>query len=431
MTATATDGHSVHVVVDVDGPVAYRFHAGGFTSPAGRAAPAVAGAAGLKIAAVDVPALRDRLLRRPPRPRRVGARRRRVPRRLHLRGRRRGPVGADGVVRSHDGPEPTDLAGYRGRYAQYLADAEPAGGPGGVPVVGDLGRPRGREQLRRARCRRTPRSRPSSPRAALAAYQAWWEHMPVRIPKPQAGRRHDHLPHRPLRRPARPRAPRRPPVPQRPGVRRRHAVDRAGVPRGARPVTHDARRDAGGVDRRGASPRRSATWAVLGQQTVLTDLRLPNGAILNEDQWDGYAPARDRLLAAAAPAAGKLVVLTGDIHLAGRRAAARLGTEFVTTSVSSSGLVPAALQPILASVRHDRRRRAAPPRLRPPHRHAGRRGPPSTASSTTSPVADVGRVDVAHVHRPGRGEHPGHRGLTGVVTHPPTTATRRGAGRRG
>ena len=31
------------------------------------------------------------------------------------------PIG-DGRVRSHDGPEPMDLAGYRARYATYLAD---------------------------------------------------------------------------------------------------------------------------------------------------------------------------------------------------------------------------------------------------------------------------------------------------------------------
>jgi alkaline phosphatase D len=91
----------------------------------------------------------------------------------------------------------------------------------------------------------------------------------------------------------------------------------------------------------------AATWTVLGQQTVLTDVRLPNGAILNEDQWDGYAPARDRLLVAAAPAAGKLVVLTGDIHLAGVGRLPGIGTEFITTSVSSTGRVPAALQPVL------------------------------------------------------------------------------------
>ena len=90
----------------------------------------------------------------------------------------------------------------------------------------------------------------------------------------------------------------------------------------------------------------SATWTVLGQQTVLTDLRLPNGAILNHDQWDGYAPARDRLLAAAA-GVDRLVVLTGDIHLAGVASLPGLGAEFVTTSISSAGNVPVALEPLL------------------------------------------------------------------------------------
>ena len=75
------------------------------------------------------------------------------------------PVG-EGRVRSHDGPEPTDLAGYRARYAQYLSDADlQAARP--PAVARDLGRPRGREQLRRPRSRRTPptrrRSRPAAP----------------------------------------------------------------------------------------------------------------------------------------------------------------------------------------------------------------------------------------------------------------------------
>ena len=85
---------------------------------------------------------------------------------------------------------------------------------------------------------------------------------------------------------------------------------------------------------------------MLGQQTVLTDLRLPNGAILNHDQWDGYAPARDRLLAAAA-GVDRLVVLTGDIHLAGVASIPGLGAEFVTTSISSTGNVPVSLEPLL------------------------------------------------------------------------------------
>ena len=138
---------------------------------------------------------------------------------------------------------------------------------------------------------------------------------------------------------------------------------------------------------RGASPRRRATWAVLGQQTVLTDLRLPNGAILNYDQWDGYAPARDRLLAAGRPVAERVVVLTGDIHLAGIGRLPGVGTEFVTTSISSSGLVPAAssrsspASPTSSTPSCATAATSATPSPPPT-------GPPSTASSTTSPIPD-------------------------------------------
>ena len=86
---------------------------------------------------------------------------------------------------------------------------------------------------------------------------------------------------------------------------------------------------------------------MIGQQTVLTDLRL-GAAVLNYDQWDGYGPARDRLLAEAA-ATDRLIVLTGDIHLAGVGQLPGVGVEFVTTSISSRGDVPVELQPILDS----------------------------------------------------------------------------------
>jgi alkaline phosphatase D len=90
-----------------------------------------------------------------------------------------------------------------------------------------------------------------------------------------------------------------------------------------------------------------ATWNVIANQTVMTDIRLGD-AVLNFDQWDGYAPSRDRLLTGLADkGVDNLVVLTGDIHLAG---IGRLttadepddvrGIEFVTTSISSNGNVP-------------------------------------------------------------------------------------------
>ena len=103
------------------------------------------------------------------------------------------------------------------------------------------------------------------------------------------------------------------------------------------------------ADRFGSATSR---WNCVAQQTVMTDLRFAGtGGILNYDQWDGYVPARDRSLAGA-PA--DLVVLTGDIHLAGvgllgdPTGTSPTGVEFVTASISSAGNVPADLQPVLA-----------------------------------------------------------------------------------
>ena len=91
----------------------------------------------------------------------------------------------------------------------------------------------------------------------------------------------------------------------------------------------------------------NSIWSVIANQTVMTDIRLGD-AVLNFDQWDGYAPSRDRILTGLREAEiANLVVLTGDIHLAGigvlttsDGAQDALGIEFVTTSISSNGNVP-------------------------------------------------------------------------------------------
>lgn len=60
-----------------------------------------------------------------------------------------------------------------------------------------------------------------------------------------------------------------------------------------------------------------ATWKVLAQQTVMKALVLGD-IVLNVDQWDGYPAARRRLLAAIDEAdVSNVVVLTGDIHAGG------------------------------------------------------------------------------------------------------------------
>ncbi|MEU6239179.1 alkaline phosphatase D family protein, partial [Kitasatospora sp. NPDC047058] len=99
-----------------------------------------------------------------------------------------------------------------------------------------------------------------------------------------------------------------------------------------------------------ASPAR---WNVIAQQVMMSQIRFPNFAdpahplppIANLDQWDGYDPARTRLLRFLRDAAvANPVVLAGDIHsswfsdlridrddLAGTPVA----VEFTATSVSS------------------------------------------------------------------------------------------------
>jgi alkaline phosphatase D len=91
-----------------------------------------------------------------------------------------------------------------------------------------------------------------------------------------------------------------------------------------------------------------ATWKVLAQQTVMSSLVLGD-IVLNVDQWDGYPAARRRLLEFISDKGiSDVVVLTGDIHSAG---AGDLGlvaadgtrtpvaVEFVGTSITSGSLV--------------------------------------------------------------------------------------------
>jgi alkaline phosphatase D len=93
-----------------------------------------------------------------------------------------------------------------------------------------------------------------------------------------------------------------------------------------------------------------ARWTVLGQQViVMRNDRDPDPKVFapSMDKWDGAVAARDRLFAAVEEAKlANLVVLTGDIHnnWAGElkknfddQSSATLGVEFVATSISSGG----------------------------------------------------------------------------------------------
>ncbi len=102
-----------------------------------------------------------------------------------------------------------------------------------------------------------------------------------------------------------------------------------------------------------------ARWVVLGQQVMVGQLDLP---VENNDQWDGYAHARERLFdAIEAHTLGRTVVLTGDIHSAWANQLARspfaegftpsrdsLAVEFVAPGVTSTFPLPPTIGAALA-----------------------------------------------------------------------------------
>jgi alkaline phosphatase D len=256
------------------------------------------------------------------------------------------PVG-DEVVRSHNGPEPMDLAAYRDRYALYKTDADLQAAHAATPwfVVWDDHEVENNYAGDHSEDPSVPLDVFRLRRAA--AYQAWWEHQPVRLPPPTG-------PDYPIYRTY--------PLG---GLATLFLLD------GRQYRTDQACGDAT-LDLSPACPetfapgrtmlgeqqerwlddglRASRTvWNVLGNQTMLGDLTL-NGAVLIYDQWDGYPAARQRLKDAIVGAGlTNVVAVTGDFHVAfandltvadgaGRRTVA---TELVATSVSSTSGVPA------------------------------------------------------------------------------------------
>ena len=340
VSAAGADAHSVHVVADLAGPSWYRFTAGGWTSPVGRAAPTPTGASELRVATASCQhwetgyyaAHRDLSDWEPDLVAFLGD---------FIYEGPSTPTGPD-RVRSHDGPEITDLAAYRARYAQYLSDPDLQAARAVAPwlVVWDD------HEVENNYAGLAPQEAvdaPAFPSRRDQAYQAWWEHMPVRLPRPEPGGFAIHR-----------------------AVRwgdlaelvlldgRQYRSDQAcGSPTlstdPACPEAFDPARTMLGAEQEqwlGETLAAStATWPVIAQQTVMTGLRLGD-AILNYDQWDGYGPARDRLLLQAS-AKQRAIVLTGDIHLAGVGRLPGVGVEFVTASISSQGNVDPALQPIL------------------------------------------------------------------------------------
>jgi alkaline phosphatase D len=346
-TATAGHGHTVHEIVPLDaGDWYYRFRVGDYTSPTGltRRAPAPGeGVEGVRFAAASCQDYADGQYAAH---RDIAEQR---PEFLVWLGdyiyESAGADGADPADRVHLGPEPTDLVTYRNRYARYKTDAHLQASHATCPwfVIWDDHEV---ENNYAGLSPQDPADAAGFAERRAAAYQAWWEHQPTRLHPPTGAGEYriyrdaqwgDLIELALL-------------------DGRQYRSDQACgdatlslAP--ACPETTDPTRTMLGdeqeqwlLDTLAAS---SAAWNVVGNQVVLADATVA-GAVLNYDQWDGYPVARARLLQAFADRGiDNLVVITGDIHLAAvaqlragdRATGTDVGVEFVTTSISSEGLV--------------------------------------------------------------------------------------------
>lgn len=252
------------------------------------------------------------------------------------------PVGAvaggRSAIRSHLGGETRSLAAYRARYAQYRLDPDLAAASAAhafavtfddhevennwTGLVGGRGEGGDSFALRKA-----------------AAFQAWYEHMPVRraaLPRGAAIVAHRRLA-----------------LGRHVGL---HLLDTRGqrddqpCGDGTRPPCAEVARDDASVLGPAqeawllaGAAQSGATWQVLAQQVPMFRREFANGA-LAMDKWDGYPAARARLLHGLRDrGVANTVVLSGDVHSAWAATVSAapegppLATEFTASSISSEG----------------------------------------------------------------------------------------------
>lgn len=259
-------------------------------------------------------------------------------------GRHPGQGGWGPLVRPHHGPETMSLAQYRSRHAQYRTDPDLADAHAAHPFIVTYDDHEVENNWAAMQSQRDGTGRfrdvivtpEEFALRAAAAFQAWYEHMPVRPAARPRGA--DIIAYRRLGFGA---------------LLDFHALDtrrfRDDQPCGDGvriPCAAVARPDAqmlGPVQEewlRAGLREGGGTWQVLGQQVFFAPREFPAGR-RSMDSWDGYPAARARILDMLE--GRNAVVLTGDVHRAWAGDLQRtpdgpvLGVEFVTTSISSEG----------------------------------------------------------------------------------------------
>lgn len=245
--------------------------------------------------------------------------------------------------RKHDGPEIITLDQYRNRYALYKSDPLLQAAHARCPWVLTWDDHEVDNNYATAIGENVMESEQQMLARRAAAYQAWWEHQPVRVPRVRSWA--DLSIVRNLQW----------------GAlanfwmldSRQYRSDQA-CDDGARKVPCGEWAEASrtllgaGQERwleQGLASSR-ARWEVLGNQTMVAHFdHLPGADVgASMDDWSGYPAARARLLGAIERhARNRAVVITGDNHanwvneLRADGASAPIATEFLGTSISSGG----------------------------------------------------------------------------------------------
>ena len=305
-------GHSIHVELDhlLPGrPYFYRFHCQGATSRVGRCATITADPKALRLALTSCQhweqgwftAYRDMITNAPDAVVHVGDY-------IYEKSFGEGPD-----VRTFGASDPVTLPEYRARYALYRSDPDLSEAHAQLPFIvtwddheveNDYAGAQGVETI----------DADSFFKRCAAAYQAFFEHMPIapRRLLPGGGIQLHRsfrwgslaslhmLDTRQYRSP--------------------QACSRGGAVVGPCAERDDPARSMLGMDqedwlRRALASDRSQ-WTLVGQQTLVASLALPQGPdIVYSDIWDGYPAARSRLLdALSQPSVSNPVILSGDVH---------------------------------------------------------------------------------------------------------------------
>ncbi|MEC3909348.1 alkaline phosphatase D family protein [Sphingobium sp. CR2-8] len=339
--------HAVHVEVtglSPGRPYWYRFHALGATSPVGRAVTVPRQADRLRLALTSCQhweqarfgAYRDIVAAQPDLILQVGDY-------IYEQS-----YAGQAKVRDFGVPEPRDLASYRLRHALYKTDPDLQAAHRAAPwivtwddheVLNDYANLANREGL-------PPEQ--FAPRRA-AAYQAYFEHMPIR-PSLWLGRRAPRL-YRAVDwaelaslsildtrqyRSTPPCAPAN--------------VARNGELTNCAEASAPNRTIMGTAQESwlaGRLTREQRPWTIIAQQVFFAPLWLDGGHRSSfSDQWDGYAANRDRLLGGLAqPAVRNAVVLSGDVHSfwcndLNDGSGKAVGTEIVTSAIAAASPPP-------------------------------------------------------------------------------------------